>query len=196
MANVANNIAPTAIVDLFGGYPPGRAADESWLPRARIRFEDVFAIAAKSTPSDTASINVTCTLPIGFGYVLESASITTRFSTASEDAANYQNVGWWALDFGLASTNPSALGSMYSRGSTRDNNNAGSIKSWQPLNMYRIPFFNRNSESSTFEVHVYDTDTSDATETGAGIFQASLLQYTIPQLTHINVNAPMPTIVR
>lgn len=202
MAHVAIVVTTGPELVSFSGID--LVSDQHIYPRGRIRFRNAaFPIAAKGA-GDTQSVRNTLTLPAGFAYALESASIVV--SSAANDSFHYAASCYLNIRFDntgddvtipLTSGYPEVVGSTangrYEFGVT----GAGEQKIYSPIQpLFGELFFNLRNISPVVRFTLNDVDGTNATAAMTGSWYLSFLQYTLQQAVDVSVNTPRPTVVR
>lgn len=195
MANIATDFSPDAVPFPFNSYPSGGVASAyTAIPRGRICYREPNGTIAAKIATNTGSVEVSAILPLGYAYILEYLFLSVRFATDLDDASHYADNG--QLRFQLSDGQSTRHNNLLSEGLTPIELNAGSLKTWNPVNAIPLPLYNLNANTMGVLAGVYDTDLVNATQAGVLSYFSCFLQYDIEQVFNLGVNFPIPIQVR
>jgi len=192
MANV--NLAVTPALRIFPfQIPGGRVQQYTAIPLARLTFQENDLTIVAKIATNTTSILATCTLPPNFVYAFEYATQRVIIPSDPADAGNFDDVTNFTFAFadGLGSRSTE----MFSDGITGALLNAGSVKTWAPINPYTPPIYNQLGASPVITLECNDTD-AGATAEGDYSVVVSVLQYDFEQAFAYPLNFPIPVTSR
>lgn len=192
MASLQQDFNPPAISLPFAG--PRTPADPGFHPRARYDFDvQADAIDAKAT-ANTNRLDITCTLPPNYAYVLDNIFIKATGTAAvpgdADSTDNYESIAQCFLNL---SNSRRQVMELFSHGSfTQGSAEADCGKIWTPQSLTRQMGFNLTGNSMTVQIFIVDSDNSNATVAGTLNVHVSVLQFDIEQAYNVIVNAPVP----
>lgn len=188
MANIAFALSPDAKTFPFR-IPPGDQQQFTAIPRARISFFITDAVITAKIALNTSSIVSTLTLPVGYAYTFEYCTATIDTDADTAEADNFDDIGqliYFAGDGSGARTT-----AMISQGISGILLNAGSSKTWTPVNAYQSPLFNQDNTAVAAIVAINDNN-AGATAVSNFSLQASFLQFDLNQVFDYPLNFPIP----
>lgn len=188
MANIALTFAPPPQTFPFQ-IPPGAVQPITAVPRARVRFITSLAVITAKIATNTTSIVLTFTLPLNYAYTFEYAQVSIQCPTDPLDADNFDDVG--QLIYFPGNDSGAIETELISQGITGHTLNAGSVKSWTPVNASNSPLFNDQQIAIAVVMALNDNDAAN-TVVGAMNTFISFLQYDIDQVYNYPVNFPLP----
>lgn len=160
------------------------------VPKARLTFQANNVVIAAKIATNTTSIVATCTLPVNFAYTFEYAACSAQVVDDIGDADHFGDVA--AINFSFGDGLGTRRGQLFSRGLTETGLNAGSVKTWEPLNTYTPPIYNQNGASPIISLAVNDNDAVNATNAGLFSCVVSFLQFDFAQVFAYPLNFPLP----
>lgn len=188
MANVAIGITPVVSQQRFTGEQVG----EGFYPRARVSFLAQGVTIVLKGAGDTQSISMAMALPANYAYSAEFALAVFDCPTEIPAAADFSEGALVWINDGRQSTF-NYQSSMFSRFTQPSTNNAGSTRSWEPLNMFKGIFWNEQGVGPDAVIAINDEDGTNARAAGTVTILMTFLQFDIEQALDVRSNGPMPT---